>query len=89
MTSVAIGPAEQKTSEKRAGAGYNVKGARRDLGELSQHRLGEYLDVDPRRAQEKYRLLREKLVKYFDHNRCLDPEDLADESESSLRRRQS
>jgi RNA polymerase sigma factor (sigma-70 family) len=42
-------------------------------------RLFGYLDQDPEKALEKYRVLRDKLVRYFDHNRCLDPEDLADE----------
>jgi RNA polymerase sigma factor (sigma-70 family) len=51
----------------------------RVLAELSQDRLLRYLDADPQLAQAKYRLLREKLVKYFDHNGCLDPDDRADE----------
>src|ERR1035441_8247829 len=51
----------------------------RTLAEFAHDRLLRYLDADPASALAKYRLLREKLIKYFDHNGCLDPDDLADE----------
>jgi DNA-directed RNA polymerase specialized sigma24 family protein len=37
------------------------------------------LDPDPPTAERKYQQLRQKLVFYFRHNRCADPENLADE----------
>jgi DNA-directed RNA polymerase specialized sigma24 family protein len=42
-------------------------------------RLLSRLDPDSLRAWEKYEELRRRLVKFFAWNRCLDPEDLADE----------
>ncbi len=37
------------------------------------------LDPDPGQAERKYQTLRSKLVFYFRHNCCKDPENLADE----------
>ena len=38
------------------------------------------LDSDPRRAEEKYWLLRRKLVNYFQWNNGPEPEDMADDT---------
>lgn len=51
----------------------------RNLGPTTDEKLLRYLDTEPRRAEQQYRLLRAKLIKFFDHNGCLDSEDLADE----------
>ena len=48
-------------------------------GPARNNRFLDLLDSDPREAERKYRVLRGKLVFYFQHNECADPEDLADE----------
>ena len=50
------------------------------LPALSQSELLAILDPDPRRAEEKYRELHQKLTRYFEWNRQTDPEDLAQEA---------
>jgi RNA polymerase sigma factor (sigma-70 family) len=54
---------------------------------VGNDRFLELLDTDPREAERKYRALRGKLVFYFQHNGCADPEDLADEVFSRVLRR--
>ena len=56
-------------------------------GPASNDRFLDLLDRDPREAERKYRVLRGKLVFYFRHNACADPEDLADEVFSRVLRR--
>jgi DNA-directed RNA polymerase specialized sigma24 family protein len=46
----------------------------------AQHVFLTLLDADPAEAEQKYRTLRSKLVFYFRHNGCSDPEELADET---------
>jgi RNA polymerase sigma factor (sigma-70 family) len=48
-------------------------------GTAANDRFLDLLDSDPREAERKYRGLRAKLIFYFQHNGCADPEDLADE----------
>ncbi|MGA2739284.1 MAG: sigma-70 family RNA polymerase sigma factor [Bryobacteraceae bacterium] len=50
-------------------------------------RFLDLLDRDPREAERKYNALRCKLVFYFQHNGCSDPEDPADEVFSRVLRR--
>src|SRR5437899_7290788 len=50
------------------------------LPALSRSELLTILDSDPRRAEEKYRELYQKLARYFEWNRQTDPEDLAQEA---------
>jgi|SRR5580658_704108 RNA polymerase sigma factor (sigma-70 family) len=50
-------------------------------------RFLELFDHDRLEAERKYRLLRAKLVFYFQHNACLDPENLADEVFARVLRR--
>ncbi len=47
---------------------------------LSQKELLAILDSDPGRAEEKYRELYQKLIRYFEWSRQTDPEDLAQET---------
>lgn len=49
------------------------------LSDIAPDRLLRYLDAEPRCAEEKYLILRQKLIRYFDHNGGLDPEEAADE----------
>ncbi len=56
-------------------------------GPASNDRFLDLLDSDPREAERKYRVLRDKLVFYFRHNGCCEPEDLADEVFSRVLRR--
>jgi RNA polymerase sigma factor (sigma-70 family) len=42
--------------------------------------LLSWLDDDPDRATQKYRILRQKLIVFFDQRRCEDAENLADET---------
>jgi len=56
-------------------------------GPAGNERFLDLLDSDPREAENKYRVLRAKLVFYFRHNGCADPEDLADEIFSRVLRR--
>ena len=56
-------------------------------GHASNDRFLDLLDSDPREAERKYRVLRGKLVFYFRHNGCGDPEDPADEVFSRVLRR--
>lgn len=56
-------------------------------GPAGNERFLDLLDSDPREAENKYRVLRGKLVFYFQHNASADPEDLADEVFSRVLRR--
>ena len=56
-------------------------------GRAGNDRFLDLLDSDPREAERKYRVLRGKLVFYFRHNGCGDPEDPADEVFSRVLRR--
>ena len=56
-------------------------------GPARNNRFLDLLDSDPREAERKYRALRGKLVFYFQHNGCADPEDPADEVFSRVLRR--
>lgn len=57
------------------------------MGTAGNDRFLILLDSDPREAERKYGVLRSKLVLYFQHNACPDPEDLADEVFSRALRR--
>jgi RNA polymerase sigma factor (sigma-70 family) len=46
----------------------------------AQHDFLALLDSDPVEAGRKYHALRSKLVFYFRHNSCADPDNLADET---------
>jgi RNA polymerase sigma factor (sigma-70 family) len=48
-----------------------------------------WLDPDRERAGEKYETIRQQLVKMFAWQRCLDPEELADETITRVARRVS
>lgn len=48
-----------------------------------------FLDADPGRAEERYRRLRDKLIKFFEWNGCHQAEDLADETVFRVMRRLS
>src|ERR1022692_4294425 len=56
-------------------------------GTAGNDRFLDLLDSNPREAERKYRVLRGKLVFYFQHNGCADPEDPADEVFSRVLRR--
>jgi RNA polymerase sigma factor (sigma-70 family) len=56
-------------------------------GPASNDRFLDLLDSDRREAERKYQVLRGKLVFYFRHNGCADPEDPADEVFSRALRR--
>lgn len=58
-------------------------------GPAGNDRFLDLLDSDPREAEHKYLVLRDKLVSYSLHNGCADPEDLADEVFSRVLRRSS
>jgi RNA polymerase sigma factor (sigma-70 family) len=58
-------------------------------GSASNDRFLDLLDGDPREAERKYKALRGKLVFYFQHNGCTDPENLADEVFSRVLRRRN
>jgi DNA-directed RNA polymerase specialized sigma24 family protein len=47
---------------------------------LSQNQLLAVFDSDPKRAEERYRELHQKLVRYFEWNQAADPEDMAQEA---------
>ena len=50
------------------------------MPEETQHRFLELLDPDPARAEEKYRVLRRRLVMFFQQHRAWDSEEAADET---------
>jgi len=60
---------------------------RRDVGEEDLKRLLARLDPDPRRAWQAYNELRLALSTYFQHNHCVDPEQLADETLDRIARK--
>src|SRR5215471_1789281 len=47
---------------------------------LSQSQLLAVFDSDPKRAEERYRELHQKLVRYFGWNQAAEPEDMAQEA---------
>jgi RNA polymerase sigma factor (sigma-70 family) len=57
------------------------------MGPARDNRFLDLLDEDPREAERKYHVLRRKLVFYFQHKGCTDPEDLADEVFNRVLRR--
>src|ERR1035441_7118313 len=67
--------------------GPSVLGYGSMAGPARNNRFLDLLDSDPREAERKYRALRGKLVFYFQHNGCADPEDPADEVFSRVLRR--
>src|ERR1035438_2878545 len=67
--------------------GPSVLGYGSMAGPARNNRFLDLLDSDPREAERKYRALRGKLIFYFQHNGCADPEDLADEVFSRVLRR--
>jgi len=49
------------------------------LSEQARASFLTWFDADPQQAEAKYRLLRSKLVFFFQQNGCADPHNLADE----------
>jgi DNA-directed RNA polymerase specialized sigma24 family protein len=47
---------------------------------LSQSQLLAVFDPDPKRAEERYLELHQKLVRYFEWNRAAEPDDMAQEA---------
>ena len=57
------------------------------LTEAALNKLLETLDADRQRAGEKYRLLHQKLEKFFEVHRCPAAEELADEAINRVARK--
>jgi DNA-directed RNA polymerase specialized sigma24 family protein len=60
---------------------------RGEIGKEDLKRLLARLDPDPERAWQAYGELRLALSTYFQHNHCLDPETLADETLDRIARK--
>lgn len=60
---------------------------RGEAGEEDLKRLLARLDADPERAWQAYSELRLALLTYFQHNHCVDPEQLADETLDRIARK--
>lgn len=60
---------------------------RGEAGEEDLRRLLARLDPDPKRAWQAYNELRLALLTYFEHNHCVEPEQLADETLDRIARK--